>query len=188
MGPTPWERGQDCSSKRRRPLWGRWRRVRRASCSCACSSAIIQLCGESKFRQWQDGLFWPTLLADHSAFAVVTGGSGILHQCECRNASIRTRKYQSRRSSRSTLERRKSRDNKCATPGEWAGANQEREQSAFQLAKSRRRAAFSRLASRLGSTAWTLRPRSRLCFYRWLLVGIRSRVLSVLRLRQLSVR
>src|SRR5437660_1035758 len=92
------------------------------------------------------------------------------------------------RSSRSTLERRKSRDNKCATPGKWVGANQEREQSAFQLARSRRRAAFSRLAPRLGSAAWTFPPRSRLCFCRWLLVGIRSRVLSVLRLRQLSVR
>src|SRR5438132_5904962 len=113
---------------------------------------------------------------------------GNITSCECRNASVCTHKYRSRRSSRSTLERRKSRDNKCATPGKWAGANQEREQSAFQLARSRRRAAFSRLAPRLGSAAWTLRPRSRLCFYRWLLVGIRSRVLSVLRLRQLSVR
>src|SRR5260221_133524 len=107
-----------------------WRRnIRYAGCSCARRSAIIQLRGESKSRQWQDGLFGPTLLADHDAFAVVIGGSAILHQCECRNASVYTRKYQSRRSSRSILERKKSRDNKCATPGKWVRPKQEREQS-----------------------------------------------------------
>ena len=169
MGRSLRERSLDCSSKpwRRSSRWRRFSRGRSCTRCPGCSRSdagrrffIVPLHADASIRQ-QTALFGATPFVIWNAFVTVVRVPTALHSFESRLVhafrSIHGRNYQTRESCRAVRESQKSSGYKRMEPAkhrspvpEWKQSPERKQSSSWRLAKTRFRAAFRGLASRLG--------------------------------------